>query len=98
MLVLFDETSEDLLIFYNIIDKERIKKIVETLDQSLPLTVFPLRAKKKFETNKKRSVDREDLGRCQKSKLKKILKDSWPYYRLCSKLKNCRTTLLGCGT
>ena len=30
MLVLFDETSEDLLIFYNIIDKERIKKIVET--------------------------------------------------------------------
>lgn len=90
MLRYFDKT---ILFRYN-----HFSEIVEALDQRLPLRLFPLVAKQKFETNKVRSADREDLGVCQQSKLEKMLKDSWSYYRLCSKLRNSSTILFGRGT
>jgi len=87
MLSFFDKT---ILFKYN-----NFSQIVETLDQSLPLRALPLMATKKYETNKLRQVNREDTGKCTISTLERMLKAGWSYYRICSKLKNNSTMLLG---
>jgi len=77
---------------------DNFSQIVETLDQSLPRRALPLVSKKKYETNELRLVNHEDTGRCAISRLERMLKARWSYYRVCSKLKNSSTMLLERGT